>query len=382
MVWDLVENRVRGDSTSLGLRGVPDAGHADRRRGAAARPAHPDHRRDGGRSRVLPGRGRSASAWPARGRRSCRGRVGTLVGGFVIAVVVAAPLWLLAHAIGLAPSADAAHGPQTDFIVQPDIWSFLIALLAGVAGVLALTTSKSGPLVGVFISVTTVPAVGTLALCLGVGVWSEIPPALAQLGVNIAGMVISGTADAAGDAGRLVADPAAAGRVPPVTPMTTARVVPVTTEMDGDELDAEDAWHLSRRIGVRRLLLDSFVRFRYADGFSHSRALAFQAALAVVPFLLALSGLAAAHRPRAARAGAGPHHRELSPGGGSQRRVRDGGRRLRRRARRRHRAGDRAGVLVPVDDHRDGAGRAGHQPDLRHPPRPARRWRSTAGRWC
>ena len=44
---------------------------------------------------------------------------------------------------------------------------------------------------------------------------------------------------------------------------------------------------------MRRLLLDSFVRFRYADGFSHSRALALQVALSVVPFLLALSGLAA-----------------------------------------------------------------------------------------
>jgi uncharacterized hydrophobic protein (TIGR00271 family) len=120
--------------------------------------------------------------------------LGTLVGGFVIAVALATPLWVLARAVGLASRADAATGPQTDFIVQPDIWSFLIALLAGVAGVLALTTSKSGPLVGVFISVTTVPAVGTLALCLGVGVWSEIPGALTQLGVNIAGMVLSGTA--------------------------------------------------------------------------------------------------------------------------------------------------------------------------------------------
>ena len=68
---------------------------------------------------------------------------------------------------------------------------------------LALTTSKSGPLVGVFISVTTVPAVGTLALCLGVGVWSEIPGALAQLGVNLAGMVLAGTGDPAGPARRL-----------------------------------------------------------------------------------------------------------------------------------------------------------------------------------
>lgn len=75
--------------------------------------------------------------------------------------------------------------------------------------------------------------------------------------------------------------------------MTTARTVPVTTEMDGDELDAEDAWHLVRRHGVRRVLVESFVRFRYGDGFTNSRALAFQTCLAVVPFLLAVTGLAA-----------------------------------------------------------------------------------------
>jgi uncharacterized hydrophobic protein (TIGR00271 family) len=117
----------------------------------------------------------------------------TLVVGFVFAVAVASPLWLLAHAAGLATRADARHGPSTDFIVNPDQWSFLIALLAGVAGVLALTTSKSGTLVGVFISVTTVPAVGTIALCLGVGLWSEVPGALLQLGVNLLGLVIAGT---------------------------------------------------------------------------------------------------------------------------------------------------------------------------------------------
>ncbi len=75
--------------------------------------------------------------------------------------------------------------------------------------------------------------------------------------------------------------------------MTTARTVPVTTEMDGDELDAEDAWHLVRRHGVRRVLVESFVRFRYGDGFTNSRALALQTCLAVVPFMLAVTGLAA-----------------------------------------------------------------------------------------
>jgi YihY family inner membrane protein len=77
------------------------------------------------------------------------------------------------------------------------------------------------------------------------------------------------------------------------SPMTTARTVPVTTEMDGDELDAQDAWHVVRRTGLRTLFTASFVRFRYGDGFSSSRALALQAALAVVPFMLALTGLAA-----------------------------------------------------------------------------------------
>jgi uncharacterized hydrophobic protein (TIGR00271 family) len=118
----------------------------------------------------------------------------TLVVGIAVADAVAAPLWWLAGAVGLASSADASSGPQTDFIVHPDIWSFLIALAAGVAGVLALTTSKSGPLVGVFISVTTVPAIGTIALCIGLGVWSEVPGAVAQLAINLAGMVLSGTA--------------------------------------------------------------------------------------------------------------------------------------------------------------------------------------------
>ncbi len=74
--------------------------------------------------------------------------------------------------------------------------------------------------------------------------------------------------------------------------MTTARTVPVTTEMDGDELDALDAWHLARHHGLKKVAVESFVRFRFGDGFTNSRALALQACLAVVPFLLALTGLA------------------------------------------------------------------------------------------
>ena len=100
--------------------------------------------------------------------------------------------------------------------------------------------------------------------------------------------------------------------------MTTARTVPVTIELDGDELDAEDAWHLARRHGLRPLLVSSFVRFRYGDGFTHSRALALQSCLAVVPFLLALTGLAAdLDHERPARVIAETIH-AVSPGTGEQ----------------------------------------------------------------
>jgi len=75
--------------------------------------------------------------------------------------------------------------------------------------------------------------------------------------------------------------------------VTTAKTVPVTRDMSGDELDAEDAWHTVRRHGLWRLVVDAFDRFKSGDGFANGRALAQQIALALVPFLIGLTGLAA-----------------------------------------------------------------------------------------
>jgi uncharacterized hydrophobic protein (TIGR00271 family) len=83
--------------------------------------------------------------------------------------------------------------PLTAFIYSPDRWSFIVALLAGAAGVLSLTAGKSSALVGVFISVTTVPAAGNLAVAMALKHGSEINGSLLQLGVNVAGMIIAGT---------------------------------------------------------------------------------------------------------------------------------------------------------------------------------------------
>lgn len=68
-------------------------------------------------------------------------------------------------------------------------------------------------------------------------------------------------------------------------------MVPETRLMAAEELSADDAWRTLRRHGGWCLLRDAFIRFRYGDGFSHSRAFALQLCLAVVPFLIALTGL-------------------------------------------------------------------------------------------
>ncbi|MBA3232610.1 MAG: DUF389 domain-containing protein [Propionibacteriales bacterium] len=120
--------------------------------------------------------------------------VGTLLGGFLVATMVSSTVWAVVHAFGGFTNQQLADRPATDFIVHPDIWSFAIALLAGVAGTLSLTTSKSATLVGVFISVTTVPAVGTLSLAIATTTWADARGSLLQLCVNITGLIFAGTA--------------------------------------------------------------------------------------------------------------------------------------------------------------------------------------------
>ncbi|MEU6125844.1 YihY/virulence factor BrkB family protein [Streptomyces sp. NPDC047123] len=75
--------------------------------------------------------------------------------------------------------------------------------------------------------------------------------------------------------------------------MGTATRVPQTRDMRGEELSGDEAFAALRRYGSWALLRDAFVRFRYADGFSHSRALALQTVLAVIPLAIAFVGISA-----------------------------------------------------------------------------------------
>ncbi|MFF7048777.1 YihY/virulence factor BrkB family protein [Streptomyces griseorubiginosus] len=74
--------------------------------------------------------------------------------------------------------------------------------------------------------------------------------------------------------------------------MGTAVHVPQTRDMIGDELSGDEAFAALRHYGGLRLLTDSVARFRYADGFTNARALAFQVVLGLVPCTVALVGLA------------------------------------------------------------------------------------------
>lgn len=135
--------------------------------------------------------------------------------GFPLAVAATVLLTLAVRATAGLPAAYAGEQrPLTAFISRPDGYALVVALLAGVAGVIALTSAKSGALVGVAVSVTTVPAAADVGVAAAAGNWSECGGAAAQLGVNLVALVVAGAVTLhlrTGRAGR-VARPGPAAR--------------------------------------------------------------------------------------------------------------------------------------------------------------------------
>ena len=136
----------------------------------------------------------AASAGIALARWGLIGRgMRLLLFSFAFAVAVIALLSVLARWVGLVSVEEVTRPrPNTGFIWHPDEWSVIVSLLAGAAGAVALAVSRSATMVGVFISVTTVPAAGNLALGLAFLEPTEIRGSLGQLAINIAGMVVAG----------------------------------------------------------------------------------------------------------------------------------------------------------------------------------------------
>jgi uncharacterized hydrophobic protein (TIGR00271 family) len=115
--------------------------------------------------------------------------------GFPAGITAAFLFSLIVKGTDLAPESFSLEGhPFTQFISQPDAFSFIVAYFAGVAGVLSLTSTKSGALIGVLISVTTIPAAANVGLAAAYGDGEEWLGALEQLSLNLSAIVLAGVA--------------------------------------------------------------------------------------------------------------------------------------------------------------------------------------------
>jgi uncharacterized hydrophobic protein (TIGR00271 family) len=111
--------------------------------------------------------------------------------GFAAAIVGAWAVVLVLRAAELTPG--SLQRTQTMFISHPDVYSVLVALLAGIAGMVSLSTAKAGALIGVLISVTTIPAAANIAVAAAYGDNLELRGAALQLAVNLVCIVAAGT---------------------------------------------------------------------------------------------------------------------------------------------------------------------------------------------
>ncbi|MFC8963871.1 DUF389 domain-containing protein [Streptomyces sp. NPDC057094] len=116
-----------------------------------------------------------------------------LLAGFAIAMAVTVLFSLFMDGVGLFTEARLeGPRPNTGFVYAPDWFSFVVAVLAGAAGMLSLTSAKSGALVGVAISVTTVPAAANAAVALSYGDMGQTWGSTKQLLFNLLGIVLAG----------------------------------------------------------------------------------------------------------------------------------------------------------------------------------------------
>lgn len=126
-------------------------------------------------------------------RLALRSLVALLV-GFAAAMAATVAFSLLMDALGQFSEAKLeGDRPNTGFIWAPDVFSFVVAILAGIAGTLSLTSAKSGALVGVAISVTTVPAAANAAVALSYGDMKQTWGSTEQLLLNLLGIILAGT---------------------------------------------------------------------------------------------------------------------------------------------------------------------------------------------
>ena len=116
-----------------------------------------------------------------------------LLVGFPMAAFAAFLVTLAGRGLGRIPeSYQAGARPLTGLLIGANLGAFVVALAAGAAGVIGLGRAKSGAVVGVMVSITTIPAAANVGVALAMGNGSEAVKSLSILLVNLGGLLAGG----------------------------------------------------------------------------------------------------------------------------------------------------------------------------------------------
>jgi len=118
----------------------------------------------------------------------------TLVISFGAGAVGALLLTEALAVLGFVDPSTAVPSQQlTAFIAQPNFLSVVVAALAGIAGALAITLPDARGLVGVFVSITTIPAAANIGVASAAHDRNQLIGASVQLVMNVVMLLITGT---------------------------------------------------------------------------------------------------------------------------------------------------------------------------------------------
>lgn len=114
--------------------------------------------------------------------------------GFPLAITGAFLASLAFRATELTPDEfTASEHSVANLISSPDAFTVIVALSAGAAGMLSLSTAKSGALIGVLISVTTIPAAANIGIAAAYGDGDGWVGSITQLALNLTSIVVAGS---------------------------------------------------------------------------------------------------------------------------------------------------------------------------------------------
>jgi uncharacterized hydrophobic protein (TIGR00271 family) len=129
-----------------------------------------------------------------RDRRRARGGLLALLVGFSAGIAAAFVAVTVLRVTGVSPeSFNTSTNTLAQTIAAPNVYSVVVAACAGAAGMLSVTLGKSGALVGVAVSITTIPAAADIGLALSYGDWASVEGAGGQLVLNIVSLLASAT---------------------------------------------------------------------------------------------------------------------------------------------------------------------------------------------